>query len=138
MFNGINVQANYLHDSNLLLFIGGMLIGATLLAGAYPAFYLSRFNPTAIFRGTVKFGASNLFSRLMLGLQLTIAIITVIAGIAFARNGAFQRDYDYGYSIENTMGVLLKDTTTYAALKNELSSDARDNRIGRSPPPHWF
>jgi ABC-type antimicrobial peptide transport system permease subunit len=58
----------------------------------------------------------------MLGLQLTIAIITVIAGIAFARNSAFQRDYDYGYSIENTMGVKLNDTTAYLALKNELSS----------------
>ncbi|MGZ4094695.1 MAG: ABC transporter permease [Bacteroidia bacterium] len=122
MFDGINVQANYLHDGTLLLFIAGMFIGATLLAGGYPAFYLSRFNATAIFRGTVKFGGSNLFSRVMLGLQLTIAIITVIAGIAFARNGAFQRNYDYGYSIENTMGVLMNDTTTYAALKNELAS----------------
>ncbi|MEP6846430.1 MAG: ABC transporter permease [Panacibacter sp.] len=122
MFQGVDAQANYLHDNNLLLFIGCMLIGATLLAGAYPAFYLSRFNPTSIFRGTVKFGGSNLFSRLMLGLQLTIAIITVIAGIAFARNAAFQRDYDYGYSIENTMGVTLNDTTAYMALKNELSS----------------
>ncbi|MGH2565146.1 MAG: FtsX-like permease family protein, partial [Ginsengibacter sp.] len=122
MFNAINVQANYLHDHSLLLFIGGMFIGATLLAGAYPAFYLSRFNPTSIFRGTVKFGGSNLFSRLMLGLQLTIAIITVIAGIAFARNSAFQRNYDYGYSIENTIGIKLNDTTAYVALKNELSS----------------
>ncbi|WP_295792057.1 ABC transporter permease [Mucilaginibacter sp.] len=122
MFNGIKVTANYLHDSGLLLFISCMLIGATVLAGAYPAFYLSRFKPASIFRGTVKFGSSNLFSRLMLGLQLTIAIITVIAGIAFSRNAAFQRDYDYGYTIENTMSILLKDTTTYAALKNELSS----------------
>jgi len=63
-----------------------------------------------------------MFSRLMLGMQLTIAIITVIAGIAFARNGAFQRNYDYGYSIENSMGLLLNDTTSYMALKNELSS----------------
>jgi len=125
MFNGIDVQANYLHDGNLLLFIGCMLIGTTLLAGAYPAFYLSRFKPAAIFRGTVKFGGSNLFSRVMLGLQLTIAIITVIAGIAFARNGAFQRDFDYGYSIENTVGVMLNDTTAYAALKNKLSSVPR-------------
>jgi ABC-type antimicrobial peptide transport system permease subunit len=122
MFNGINVQANYLHDGNLIVFIGCMLIGTTLLAGAYPAFYLSRFKPAAIFRGTVKFGGSNLFSRVMLGLQLTIAIITVIAGSAFARNGAFQRDFDYGYSIENTMGVMLNDTTAYAAIKNKLSS----------------
>jgi len=122
MFNGINVQANYLRDSDLLIFIGFMLVGATLLAGGYPAFYLSRFNPSSIFRGAVKFGGSNLFSRMMLGMQLTIAIVTVIAGISFARNSAFQRDFDYGYSIENTMGLTLNDTTAFVALKHELTS----------------
>jgi putative ABC transport system permease protein len=122
MFGGVKVEADYFHDGNLLVFIGCMLVGATLLAGTYPAFYLSRFSPTSIFRGSVKFGGSNLFSRLMLGLQLSIAIITVIASIAFARNAAFQRNYDYGYNIESSMIVRLNDSTAYAALKNELSA----------------
>lgn len=122
MFQGVAVQADYFHDGNLLIFIGCILVGATFLAGTYPAVYISRFNPTSIFRGTVKFSGSNLFSRIMLGLQLSIAIITVIAGIAFARNAAFQRSYDYGYNIESCMGVNLNDTTSYVALKNRLSS----------------
>lgn len=120
MFNGVDVRADYFHDTKLLFFIGGMLIVTSLLAGAYPAFYISRFNPTTIFRGTVKFGGSNLFSRLMLGLQLSIAIITVIAGIAFAKNGEFQRKYDFGYNLENTMGVVVNNQNTYNALKNEI------------------
>jgi putative ABC transport system permease protein len=122
MFQGVKLQADYLHDPHLLLFMGAMLLGATLLAGAYPAFYLSRFNPTSIFRGSVKFGGSNLFSRLMLGLQLSIAIITVTAALGFARNSEFQRNYDYGYNIESSIGVNLNDTTSFAALKNQLSS----------------
>jgi ABC-type antimicrobial peptide transport system permease subunit len=122
MFRGVLVEANYLHDRNLLLFVFVMWLGSTLLAGTYPAFYLSRFNATSIFRGKVKFSGSNLFSRLMLGLQLSIAIITVTAAIAFSRNSAFQRDYDYGYNIESIMGVTLPDTTTYVALKNQLAA----------------
>ncbi|HEX3935199.1 MAG TPA: FtsX-like permease family protein, partial [Puia sp.] len=122
MFGWVDVKADYLHDAPLQLFMVYMLVGATLLAGGYPAFYLSRFNPTSIFRGTVKFGGTNLFSRIMLGLQLSIAIITVTAAIGFFRNAAFQRDYDYGYNIESSMGVNLNDTTSYTALKNSLSS----------------
>ena len=122
MFPGVDVQANYFHDTRLLVFIGCILAGATLLAGAYPAFYVSRFNPSSIFRGNVKFGGSNLFSRVMLGLQLTIAIITVVGSIAFARNAGFQRNYDYGYNIESSMGVKLTDSTSYVALRNDLSS----------------
>ncbi|MDX2048018.1 MAG: ABC transporter permease, partial [Chitinophagaceae bacterium] len=56
MFGDINVQANYLSDAGLVIFLAFILLGATLLAGFYPAFYISRFNPTAIFRGSVKFG----------------------------------------------------------------------------------
>jgi len=122
MFRGVLVEADYLHDRNLLLFVFAIWLGSTVLAGFYPAFYLSRFNPTAIFRGTVKFGGSNLFSRLMLGLQLSIAIITVTGAIAFARNSAFQRDYDYGYNIESNMALILPDTTSYIAMKNQLAA----------------
>jgi ABC-type antimicrobial peptide transport system permease subunit len=122
MFRGINVRADYLHDPTLVVFMGCMLVASTLMAGIYPAIYMSRFSPSSIFRGTVRFSGSNLFSRIMLGLQLSIAFITVIAGIAFARNSEFQRNYDYGYNIESNMLVGIPDSSTYFALKNELSS----------------
>ena len=122
MFNGVKITADYFNDPSLLLFIGGAVLLTTFLAGAYPAFYISRFNPSTIFRGTVKFGGNNLFSRIMLGLQSSIAIITVIAGIGFARNAEFQKNYDYGYNIENTIGVVVTDTTAFSSFKNEVAA----------------
>jgi putative ABC transport system permease protein len=122
MFIGVKIVADYFHDASLLLFIGSAVLLTTLLAGAYPAFYISRFNPSSIFRGTVKFGGTNLFSRIMLGLQLSIAMITVIAGIAFARNAEFQKNYDYGYNLQNTIGVILTDSTAFPAFRNEIAS----------------
>jgi putative ABC transport system permease protein len=121
MFNGLKISADYFHDPGLQVFLIATLIGTTLLAGAYSAFYVSRFNPSIIFRGTVKFGGNNLFSRIMLGLQLSIAIITVIAGIGFARNAEYQKNYDFGYNVENTIGVVITDTTAFAAFKNEVA-----------------
>src|SRR4030095_3042109 len=122
MFNGVQIVADYFHDTSLIVFIGLAVLLTTLLAGAYPAFYISRFNPSSIFRGTVKFGGSNLFSRIMLGLQLSIAVITVVAGIAFARNAQFQKNYDYGYNLENTIGVMVTDTTAFSAFRNEVAA----------------
>ncbi|TMI82898.1 MAG: FtsX-like permease family protein, partial [Bacteroidetes bacterium] len=121
MFVYVDVQAHYLKDGNLLLFLAGMLVFTTLLAGAYPAFYISRYNPSSIFRGSVKFGDSNLFSRIMLGLQISISLIAVIGGIAFAKNAAFQNTFDFGFNIHNTMGVSVKDKNAYTALKNEMA-----------------
>ena len=122
MFDGVKVVANYFADPPLLLFMILAVLLTTLLAGFYPAFYISRFNPTTIFRGTVKFGGNNLFSRVMLGFQLSIAIITVIAGIAFARNSEFQKNYNYGYNIETTVGVILTDTTAFPSFRNEMAA----------------
>ena len=122
MFRGVKIAADYFHDAALMIFIAFTVLLTTLLAGAYPAFYISRFNPSTIFRGTVKFGGTNLFSRIMLGLQLSIAIITVIAGIGFARNSEFQKNYDYGYNIENTIGVVVTDTVNFSAFRNEVAA----------------
>jgi putative ABC transport system permease protein len=122
MFTGLKITADYFNDISLLLFIAMAIIVTTLLAGAYPAFYITRFNPSTIFRGSVKFGGKNLFSRIMLGLQLSIALITVIAGIGFAQNAAFQKNYDYGYNIENAIGVVVTDTNSFAAFKNEVAA----------------
>lgn len=120
MFDGLEAKVDYLHDGRLMAFIGIALLGTTLLAGAYPAFYISRFNASHIFKGTVKFGGSNLFSRLLLGLQMAIALITVIAGMGFARNAEFQRTYDYGYDRENVMTVPVQNASDLAAMRDAL------------------
>ena len=122
MFTFVSVGAHYFTDYALLVFLALILVGVTLVAGAYPAFYISRFNATKIFRGTVKFGGSNLFSRILLGLQIVISFITVIAGVAFSRNSEFQRTYDYGFDKENIIGLNLQNQASYIPVRDELSN----------------
>jgi len=117
----LDVRAHYLEDHTLQLTLLILFIVAILLAGAYPAFYISRFNATGIFRGTVRFGGRNLFSRFLLGLQIVITFITLITSVAFARNAAFQRDYDYGYRRADIMGVWLPQGQDGKILRDELS-----------------
>jgi putative ABC transport system permease protein len=121
MFRGVKVEAHYFSDGKLLAFVSIILIGVTLLAGAYPAFYISRFNATNIFRGSVKFGGNNLFSRMLLGLQVAISFITVIAGVAFSRNSSFQNKYDYGYDKGNVIGVDLHEAANYTAARDAFA-----------------
>jgi putative ABC transport system permease protein len=120
MFNYVNVTADYFTDYTLLVVLGLILLFVTLLAGGYPAFYISRFNASNIFRGAVKFGGRNLFSRILLGFQIAISFITVIAGLAFTRNASFQKNYDYGYDKDNIIGLYVQSANDYHALRNEL------------------
>jgi len=121
MFGYVDIKTNYLSDFTLQAFLALIFVTVTLLAGAYPAFYISRFNAINIFRGSVKFGGTNLFSRLLLGLQIVVSFITVIAGMAFSRNAEFQRTYDYGYNRENIIGINLQNPSAYTPLRDELN-----------------
>lgn len=117
----LDLRTPYLHDHTLQGVLVGLFLLVTLLAGAYPAFYISRFNATHIFRGAVRFGGRNLFSRCLLGLQIVIIFMTLITSIAFARNAAFQRDYDYGYRSADIMGIWLPQGKEGKVLHDELS-----------------
>lgn len=124
MFNGIKLEANYLHDGILIKWLISMLLFVTLFAGIYPAWYVSRTNVSEIFRGNKQYGGANLFSRVLLGLQITIAFITVTAGFGFARNAAFQRDYDYGYHKNDVLYVKVanQDFTSFKNAMNEIAT----------------
>jgi ABC-type antimicrobial peptide transport system permease subunit len=123
-YNGLlihtDIHASYGQDHPLQLALLALFLVAVGGAGAYPAFYISRFNATTIFRGTIRFGGRNLFSRFLLGLQIVITFITLITSVAFARNAAFQRDYDYGYSRANILGINLPQGQNGKILRDEL------------------
>ena len=121
MFRNVKLEAHYFSDYNLIIILVVIFLTVTLLAGAYPAFYISRFNATSIFRGSVKFGGSNLFSRILLGLQVAISFITVIAAVAFSRNSTFQSKLDYGYEKANVIGVDLQNESAFHAVRDEFS-----------------
>lgn len=118
MFEFVKITTDY-SDTNLLLVLAAILVGVTLMAGGYPAFYISRFNASSIFRGSIKFGGRNLFSRVLLGFQIVISFITVIAGLAFSKNATFQKNYDYGYNKDNVVGFYVAEND-FSALRNEI------------------
>jgi ABC-type antimicrobial peptide transport system permease subunit len=122
MFVYVDVQANYLNDPKLSLFLLALLVGVSLLAGAYPAMYLSRFNTAQLFKSSLKFGGTNLFSRILLGAQIAISTILVIAGIGFSTNSKFHLDYDYGYDKNNVLVIPTDDVSSYTTMKNAISN----------------
>lgn len=122
MFGFIKISANYLTDYALLFILAAILVVVTLLAGGYPAFYISRFNANSIFKGSVKFGGTNAFSRILLGFQIIVSFITVIAGIAFSRNTTFQKNYDFGYERDRLLTFQVDAPGDYSVFRQEMNN----------------
>ena len=120
---GLELTLNYLSNPGLILFLVGIVLVTTLLGGAYPAFYISSFQPSHIFRGNAKFGGDGWLVRSLLGFQIIISLVCIIGGITFAQNASFQKDFDLGYNVENIINVSVKNGATYEKFKNVITEN---------------
>lgn len=114
---------HYLDNAPFLLFLGGVLLFAGIAAGSYPAFYVSKFQPVTILKGTVKFGGTNYFTRILLGLQFSISLVSIVCAIGFLQNARFQRDYDLGFDGRGSVIVWISDRGGLETYRNALQSN---------------
>ncbi len=120
---GLDLSLDYLNNKGLLLFLFLAIVGTAFLGGAYPAFYISSFKPTHIFRGNTKFGGDNWLVRSLLGLQIVISLIAIIGGVTFAQNATFQKNTALGYNVESIINVNLDGKKHFQNFKNLISEN---------------
>ena len=105
--------------------LGGLAIAVVtgLLAGSYPAFYLSSFNPIAVMRGRSRQSSGT--ARLRRGLvvfQFALSMLLIVGTLAVYRQVHYIRSVDLGLDRENVAMVALEGPAhdQYEAFRQEL------------------
>lgn len=116
----MKLTSHYLDNPEFLFFIIGMLVFTALVAGGYPAFYISHFEPISILKGKLKFGGTNYFTRILLALQYSISLAAIIFAIAFYGNSIYQRDFDIGFDQNGVIIAYVANEGEYETYRNSL------------------
>lgn len=134
--SGKGITVSFSQDGGLFSEFLVMAIITGLIAGSYPAFYLSSFNPVKVLKGKLINSLAVVSIRKgLVVFQFIISVVLIIASVVIARQMHYMRTADLGFTKDQQIIIPLRSTaskTMYAALKNEIKNNAQVTSVGAS------
>jgi len=124
-FNGLTgkmMGPEVLLKARSLLGILAVILFSGIVAGSYPALFLSAFRPVKILQGRLGGARSSVFRKTMVVLQFGLSILFLIGFGVVLRQVDYMRAKNLGYDKERMIYLPMRDKAplSYAAFKERL------------------
>jgi putative ABC transport system permease protein len=126
-FNTLGGKNLTLDFTNVELMAGllGITVITGLLAGSYPALYLSGFVPAKVLKGNAQTGGGSLFRNTMVVAQFAVSISLIVGTAIVYRQLKYIQNLDLGYDKENLIYVPMTGDmwSKYEAFRTSLAGN---------------
>ncbi|MCP4725892.1 MAG: FtsX-like permease family protein [bacterium] len=129
-FNGFvekPLSMNIVSNFSLLAGILVITVFTGIIAGSYPALYLSSFKPVTVLRGTLTSGVkSSSFRKVMVTIQFTLSIILIISTLAVYSQLDYISNKKLGWDRDHLIYINMRGDIgdSYDVIRNELIKDS--------------
>jgi len=123
-FNTLTGKILAIHLDDPIFVVGfiGLTLFTGIIAGIYPALYISKFNPTRIFRTKTINKTKGSYRQALIIFQFVLSIFFVICTIILSQQIHYIRNFNWGINKNNIVYVRMDGDVLnkYDAVKNEL------------------
>ncbi|MEP7165573.1 MAG: ABC transporter permease [Ferruginibacter sp.] len=131
---GQKISFSFAQHAFLLAAFFVLAIITGLLAGSYPAFYLSSFKPVKVLKGKLQnsFAAVS-FRKLLVIFQFVISVVLIVASVVIVNQMRFMRNKDLGFQKDQQIIIPMRSNVAkdiYTSLKNEIGRDPSIRSVG--------
>ncbi|MCU0358629.1 MAG: ABC transporter permease [Cyclobacteriaceae bacterium] len=132
---GKRVTMDFISTAGFWMGFASIAVMLTLLAGSYPAWYLSSFSPKAALQKKASAGSQLLVRKGLVVMQFTASLVLIMSALVFYQQMNFIRNKKLGYQPEQVIAVMtsgVRDQHLINSLKTEFESLAEVKKVSRS------
>lgn len=139
---GKHLRLNF--DGTLILSVLGITLLTGLIAGSYPALYLSGFNPITVLKGKLTTSAGEVWARRgLVVFQFAISVILIVSVLVVYKQIEFVQNTNLGYDKDNIIyfkkeGRVADKPETFLSEMRNIPGVMGASSIGHNLLEHTF